>query len=484
MKSHEKELLTMAGCILRDAAAKCSTDNDASVSRDLRTIADRVTHEGLSFLMMTLPDFGKAFEQCLAVGQVAPTAFAGWRKRLRLPAFLQGFVSLVFNAETGGLLNDPDIAAIEGVRQICLSFKKLPVPCSPARERAALRGYEEVECELSETMCSGNADLFNQVSALLWSSLLDGSYDPSRLIPRHGPGQTAEGITGNRKYSQRVWYERLEPFFPSDAFIMSTVNHMMDSTEGLECVRYVEVEDEMPVQVRLVPKTLKAPRIIAMEPVCMQYAQQALAAELVQRIESHWLTRGHVNFTDQTINQRLAISASSDESLATLDLSEASDRVPLSLVHDMMSSRPDYRDAILACRSSAAQLPDGKVISLRKFASMGSALCFPIESLYFYIVILVALFEKYGTPVTYRDMYKLSRKVFVYGDDIIVPVDAVGAVMDTLTKFYCRVNTAKSFWNGKFRESCGMDAFDGERVTPTYLRRFRPHHRKIGRAHV
>jgi len=49
--------------------------------------------------------------------------------------------------------------------------------------------------------------------------------------------------------------------------------------------------------------------------------------------------------------------------------------------------------------------------------------------------------------------------------------------METLTRFMCKVNTTKSFWNGKFRESCGMDAYDGYNVTPTYIRHMVPHNR-------
>lgn len=473
MKSHEKDHLIACECILLDASAKCSTGN-VSISRDLETLDHRLTYEGLSFLTITLPNFGKDFEKSLAEGRITSSAFHGWKRRMCLPAFLQGFTRLVFSAETGGLLDNPDTAAIEGIRQIAYTFKKLQIPCTPERESMALSGFKEVECFLSRTMFSGDCNLFNKVSNLLWSNVLDEPYDGFKFTPKHGPGQTAERISGNRKYSQRTWYERLEPFFPSDIYLMSCYSQLDDKIDGIECVQYPALEEELPVRVVTVPKTLKGPRIIAIEPVCMQYAQQALSSYIVKKIESSKLTGGHLNFTDQSINQRLAMSASSDESYATLDLSDASDRVPLSLVMTMLDSIPDFRDAILACRSKAAQLPSGEVIHLKKFASMGSALCFPIESMYFFTVILCALFEKHKLPVTLRNIYKLSRKVYVYGDDIIIATDEVEVVTETLTSFYCRVNATKSFWTGKFRESCGMDAYDGYNVTPTYIRRLRP----------
>jgi hypothetical protein len=42
--------------------------------------------------------------------------------------------------------------------------------------------------------------------------------------------------------------------------------------------------------------------------------------------------------------------------------------------------------------------------------------------------------------------------------------------MDELERFGLRVNRSKSFINGSFRESCGIDAFKGVVVTPSRLR--------------
>jgi len=473
MKSHEQDLLAVCRCILMDAAAKCYTAN-VSIVRDLITIKSRMTHESLSFLTITLPSFGAEFEKTLDHARITSSDFQGWKKRMCLPAFLQGFTRLVFNAETGELFDNPDIAAIEGIRQIAYTFKKLSMPCSPARDLSALSKYKEVECYLSTTMHTGDDNLFNQVSRVLWGSVLNESYDLFKYTPKHGPGQTAERINGNRKYAHRGWTERLEPFFPADAFLMSCYTQLDDVSDGISNVQFASLEQELPVRVITVPKTLKGPRIIAIEPVCMQYTQQALASYIIEKLETHKITGGHINFTDQSINRELAITASSDQSLATLDLSEASDRVPLSLVTAMLSINPDILDCILACRSRAAQLPTGEVIHLSKFASMGSALCFPIEAMYYFTIITYALLKKAALPVTLRNIMHVTRRVYIYGDDIIIPVDKVAVVIEALTGFYCKVNAQKSFWNGKFRESCGMDAFDGNEVTPTYVRQIRP----------
>lgn len=475
MKSHARDYESYCRCIFTDAFAKCYAD-PASMERDLVTIRKRSTHEGLSFLTITLPSFGLEFERALEQEKVTSTSFSGWKKRLSLPAFLQGLTRLVFDARTGGLLNDPDIAAIEGIRQIAYTFKKLSLPCTPERESMALSGFQKVECDLSDAMLPRDTDLFVQISDLLWSNVFCEDYDPYRYIPKHGPGQTAEHISGNRKYAHRCWFERLEPFFPADIYLMSCYTQLDDDIDGINNVQFVPEDEELPVKVTCVPKTLKGPRIIAIEPVCMQYAQQALSAYFIKQIETSYITSGHINFRDQKVNRELALRASegTEPRLATLDLSSASDRVPLSLVSAMLGCNPDVRDAVLACRSKAARMPSGEVIHLKKFASMGSALCFPIESMYFFTVILLALLKKHQLPVTLFNIDKVSKSVFVYGDDIIVPVDAVDVVIETLTSFYCKVNADKSFWNGKFRESCGMDAYGGECVTPTYLRQEPP----------
>jgi len=341
----------------------------------------------------------------------------------------------------------------------------------------AYAGYVNDERDLEEALVPEDVDHFLDVSRHMWSWLSAERYRSTfDFIPKHGPGATAEKISGNAKFRFRSWHDRLEQYFPLDAYALANVNAL--DSEVFKRMSIVTEDQELPVRVITVPKTLKAPRIIAIEPVCMQYAQQAVSRTLIQGIERNRLTAGHVNFTDQTVNRRLALISSGDSSMATLDLSSASDRVPLSLAIRMFDMAPELQGAILACRSTRAQLPSGEIIHLKKFASMGSALCFPIESMYFYTICVAARLRKHALPVTSRNVYKMSRDVYVYGDDILVPTNDAAAVAGHLQKYYCKVNMSKSFWTGKFRESCGMDAFRGDEVTPTYLREMPPRNRR------
>jgi hypothetical protein len=431
----------------------------------------------MSFLTITLPKFASDFERALAIGKIDSTMFLGFRKIGSIPAFLQGMISHVFEKETGRYYNEipPQHLSVfvDAVRQICLLFKKIELPCTPQREYAALQRFIEVEHSFSEfSLPQAEQDRFDLVSAVLWTSLVS-SFELSKCTPRHGPGATSEGASGNQKYSWSEWNDRLEPYFPlvGTGFPLGTP----PDSEELEKVTILSKDEERPVRVVLVPKTLKSPRVIAIEPCCMQYTQQGIRDQLYAGLESYWLTSGHLNFSDQTVNQKLALTSSATGRLATIDLSDASDRVPRSLALSMFRCNPDFQDAIDACRSTKALLPDGREIGpLQKFASMGSALCFPIEAMYFYTICIVALCELQNLPITTRNVYKVSRDVYVYGDDIIVPSAYATGVLDYLQKYNCKVNQDKTFVSGSFRESCGMDAFGGEQVTPVYLRRMFP----------
>lgn len=478
MKSHARDLLEVVTCVIKDACNKCTAV--AFDHRDTVTLVSRLKHEGLSFLTITLPSFGQDFERSLAIGGIEPTFFRSFRKKGGIPAFLSGILALVFDRTTGRLLNDPSIEAIEGIRQIAYTFKKLQVDCHPKRIAAAIDGFKECERDLQSPITPDDQEYFLEVSSCLWDShFSDFSLDD--CLPKHGPGATRERISGNRKYKYERWHERLEPYFP---FLGTALSERSCFGAEFKRVTFVNADCEQPVRVITVPKTLKGPRIIAIEPVCMQYTQQAISRYLVRSLEARGFSAGHVNFTDQRINQRAALISSKDGRLSTLDLSSASDRVPLSLAIRMFDGNPVLRDAILACRSRSAELPSGEIITLRKFASMGSALCFPIESMYFFTVVLGSLLKAKNLSVTRRNLKQVSSSVLVYGDDIVVPTYAAVAVMGSLASYACKVNTHKSFWTGKFRESCGMDAYDGDEVTPTYIRQMPPISRRSSRSIV
>jgi hypothetical protein len=483
-----KSLMQLLEKVLLDLRTWCSV----STTRDFETVTGRVEHEGLSFLMITLPSFCSDFERSLANGRIDSSLFLGFKRNGPLPAFLQGLTSQVFDPRNGVLLDNPNHLCVFFIRQFCLMWKKIEIPCSPRRvsrsydsfveTNSLVRDWEESLAAFLEDCESTQPPLFreceplqlhhfSEVANCLWASVIGSeSFNPETLVPKHGPGTTAEKILGNQKFSLRSWHTRLEASFPSDLFVIPNWNFIDDLKE----VSFVPPELEPPCRVVQVPKTLKAPRIIAVEPVCMQYAQQALMERCVPLLERHPLTAGRVNFTDQTVNQKLALEASLSGSNATLDLKDASDRVSGRLVWRMLESVPVFRDALFACRTTRADVPNHGIIPLARFASMGSAMCFPIEAMVFYTIAISAILRHSGRRVTLDRIKSVSKVVRVYGDDIIVPSHYALLVKSELEYFNLRVNANKSFWTGKFRESCGLDAFDGHVVTPTYVRRMLP----------
>lgn len=301
MKSHESDLMCMAISVYYDAIAMCTAVKPDL--RDIKTLKSRVAHEGISFLTITLPSFCKDFERSLAQGAIDSTCFLGFKKYGAIPAFLRGMLSHVFDQSTGGVLDEiegldaVDIQCIRAIRQICLSFKKIEIDCEPERVRQSVERFVETERDLStisvpETLVND----FVNVSRILYDNALS-NVTLDDLRPKHGPGATAEGVQGNRKFSWQFWHERLEPYFPFIETAYPSVS--VYGTKEFQNVTLLTEEQEMPVRVTLVPKTLKGPRIIAIEPCCMQYVQQAIRSELYNILERSYYTNGHINFRDQ-----------------------------------------------------------------------------------------------------------------------------------------------------------------------------------------
>ena len=473
-----------------DLAVRCHT----SATLDIKKVESRIKQEGFSFLTITLPAFAKDFERCLEQGCVDSIAFPGFARKRGLPLFLGGFLSHVFDSSSGSLVDDHEndllIDSIFAVRQLCYLFAKIEIPCSKARVSRAIRGYIDCERELSEKeddISEEDLEDFRRISSLVFRgvfSIMDSKILDGELRGRHGPGSTADKLTGNRKFDQTEWTTRLEEVFPAREHLFAN-ERLWFNDHNLDRVQFLEPETERPVRVITVPKTLKTPRIIAIEPTCMQYMQQALLEPLVEVLELQFprhrdeenLSSYFLGFSHQNPNRDLARQGSRSGDLATLDLSEASDRVLNKLVIELLHNNPLFSEAVQATRSTTACVPSplGDInLPLTKFASMGSALCFPFEAMIFLVAILRGIEQSTQRPLTRKFVKSLRGSVRIYGDDLIVPVEHVKHVIDSLELFGFKINVNKSFWTGKFRESCGGDYYAGQDVTPVKVRKVFP----------
>lgn len=164
-----------------------------------------------------------------------------------------------------------------------------------------------------------------------------------------------------------------------------------------------------------VPKSYKTDRTIAKEPCMNIYVQKGIG-----RVIRNRLLRVGVNLNDQTLNQRAAREGSIDGSLATVDLSMASDTLAFELVSYLLPN--DWWWACEQARSPVGTLTSGEVIHYQKFSSMGNGFTFELESLIFWAIV---------QTVCCRYVNERDSRVKVYGDDLVVPTDS-----------------ARRFWSG------------------------------------
>lgn len=443
-----------------------------SFDRDFETIKSRVRDEGLQVLTVLLPLIGKGVESALESGRLAPVpGVRSIRGSRCIPVIMSGLLRRLFSQD-GHLVERPDPITVRILRQLCLCFYKLELPYTAEQERKVLDRFVETEAEIvAGTSRLDRASCLHEVARDVCSQILEG-FDPKDVKPRHGPGSVATGERGPQKWTFSRLYDGIHQAYPYyDYFVTAGPRQMLDR------VRWYKNLQRLPVgqaKVVLVPKDSRGPRLISCEPLEYQWIQQGLGRALVDHLElKSNISKGQINFRDQTVNQKLALESSKDKQFATLDLKDASDLVSLDLVERIFPS--GLVRYLKATRTSATKLPDGRIQPLQKFAPMGSALCFPVESLAFYCLAVAGIMIECGIS-----LQRARSAVFVYGDDIICRTEYANTVISALEDSNLRVNFSKSFIRSNFRESCGMDAFMGIDVTIARVRKRWPANKGSG----
>lgn len=210
-----------------------------------------------------------------------------------------------------------------------------------------------------------------------------------------------------------------------------------------------------------VPKSLITQRSISKEPCSLQYFQQGVMHQLVDMINSSDLGR-HVDLGHQEFSRSMARKGSVSGKYATIDLSDASDSVTKTLVKRIFRNST-LRNLLFCTRSDQTRIDQDYVI-LEKFAPMGSAVCFPVETIVFAACCELAVRRLGNRKLNYR----------VYGDDIIIDCRAVKELLSILDACHFTVNKTKSYWergDHNFREACGGEYFDNIDVAPLRIPR-------------
>ncbi len=513
MKSYVFYLQGLYKSLLSEVIEYYPTDRVNS-ERDASRLLSLVESRGLSFLMIDLPDMGKHFDQCLAHGRLTQSGIAGQRPFKTgspIPRLFKGLVLRVFD-ESGLLRVVPDVIAIRFLRQLYYAAKKVKVSCDDSKTWEHVNEFYRTDLEVESPSLNwdedqlrvdhlGSINFLDSLSDLpllplfpdldqveggsrssFSSELLDrtqrvcdiisaelGEFRPSEWRTKHGPGAVADQRRTQFKYDFPSWPAKLDGFFPYDEFAFANSSCWVDSITSGEYIH--SSLNEYPSKLIAVPKTLKGPRLIASEPVSHQWCQQSIKDFLAGRLRDTALAAS-IHFRDQSWNQNLAREASHAQSHATIDLSSASDRLSLYVVERMFRRNPSLILAMHASRTrwvvNTIDRKSPKFHKLRKFACMGSACTFPVQSYVFACLAIASVLHCRRLAVTIHNIRKVSREVQVFGDDIIIPLDCSGTLQGLLSHLRLKVNRQKTFETGKFRESCGLDAYDGTDVTPTY----------------
>lgn len=305
--------------------------------------------------------------------------------------------------------------------------------------------------------------------------LYDLSFDDD-VIGRHGPGSTNMGIKDidGKETNYVPCIQSQQIVTRSDRYDVPTCRPGTSKYQA-------------------VPKDIKSVRPITMESIAMQYAQQSLKRQFYKLNDERATFSGYfTTYSDQTRSRKLALLGSSQRVLGdtrpiTVDLSSASDFLSSELVALVFPSAIVHK--IMCARTWDVQI--GKsVVEVGMYAGMGSATTFPVQTLIFtgiaVMAVVSSLFKKeFGGYDTWevmlseyltRGSYFMQPRVYfsntcIYGDDIIVPEIATEQLFMLLERFGLRVNYAKSFYGtSAVREACGIFSLAGWDITPVRYR--------------
>lgn len=484
--------------VFLDAVA-WAPDLRPSLTRDYERLCSIVATRGMSFCYLDMPEAGRIFDSSLSRGRFdhasLPSTF-GRVSRDDQKYFLKYLFEKVFTSE-GTLRDIVDENAVFFVRQILYLAKKVDVPCPERATDAAVEDFIRIERRMRRPTLQWDLDtleypphsvsfldgymsepdlvshrdaisrpllrVLERTSDLIVSMLPE--FDWRTLVPGHGPGAVSDVKTGTDKYLFKFWPRKLGLVFPAEYFAQHR--------EDLHPCGSPLPQNESLARLAAVPKTYKGPRLITVEPVAHQYIQQGVLGWLRENFPKP--LRYCVDFRNQALSGNAALAASLNGQSATVDLSSASDRLSCWVIERMFRKNPTFLSALHACRTRGIRINRNigpEFLMLRKYAGQGNATTFPVQSIAYSICAIACLAFELNVKPCYNNIARLAKQVRVFGDDIIMPSFATKSLTTLLPYLGLKVNVAKSHFEGKFRESCGTDAYNGVDVTPVYIRSF------------
>jgi hypothetical protein len=495
--------------------------------RDRNRSLHELARRGLRFLTIDVPAIRKHLDKCLGVSLYTPSGLylcGRVSKRIVVPAFGRDLYLQIFTVD-GKLRDDANPSAVSDLRQLYDTLGKLKVQCEERYINDEVNNFITNELELRSPTLNWEADQLVDLSLSLrkchfsdgnsrncddigflqndgesisissadaaavqyvcdrlssaFGDLHDESRGRSLKVPKHGPGRVSNLPRGKSKSDFHFWPAKLDGIFPFDLY--ATHNLGYDSIEGDGVLTYVN--HEHPSKLIAVPKTATGPRLIGSEPNYYQWCQQLIRSQLEEIVKSTPL-RHSITFGDQRPNRKLALEGSITGALATVDLKSASDRLSCWTIERAFRANETLIERIHSTRTRTMTNSVNNAfgtIKLRKCFTQGSACTFPVQTIVYSMLCVAAVLISRREKLTTKNINAACRKVRVFGDDLIIPSDALVKLTEILSFVQLKVNLAKTFHQGRFRESCGLDVFDGVDVTPARIKRLsiNPSHEEL-----
>jgi len=442
---------------------------------------------------------------CTLIRRDGVIAYATWMKKLG-HAFLKALRADGSFALTPELLTSPIAQAMVSLSRNMDSVR------TPEIVRWVLSVHEflgklpltrpDLEDAARSKWCLTQHDVFD-IDAMDFSIIeplrhivtwLVGTSIPKELLHgRHGPGNTnvgAKTIDDKERLLVPIFQAQLiNPLYDGPSIVS---RRLAQALPRPECALYADVD-----------KDIGSRRSITQEGVDMMRGQQALKQFLYDATDKGRINLGRfVRFSDQTLSRKAAIrgskNAGSEYADATLDMQRASDLVSSDLVAFLFSG--DLLHYLMLARTWDVLLPKKSkkevdlVVQARMYAGMGSACTFPVQTIIFTALCILAsliawstvefggvddldllvdefLLQEHSLEASHPRLRRYLNTVRVYGDDLIVADKVVPHLRKLIASCGLIVNDNKSFTGtDAVRESCGIYAYCGYDITPLRYR--------------
>lgn len=242
--------------------------------------------------------------------------------------------------------------------------------------------------------------------------------------------------------------------------MVELAHHVPQSTRELWGMDYI----------RSVPKSYKAYRIVSPQ----RPIENFLSGMIWDSMNSAIKDDMRFAYLDQSRSKYAAFQASISQDYATLDLTQASDRIPLSLIAEIFPTKFVLLIPYITCRYFGLfdhTIRGGKVVHVPHeengkvrhyidyigrywmYGSMGSRTTYLVESVFF-LAVAEAAADIMGLRST-------RKPPIIVGDDMIVDSRLAQLTVDLLYKVNAVPSEDKSYLTGSYREACGAEYYYG-----------------------